>query len=87
MSRKLATAAAFLVLSAGLAHAQAGGSYGGVMDSGMSLGSNTSSGRSPEELERDKEIERKYQETIRKIPDKKVANDPWKTMRAAPAAK
>jgi hypothetical protein len=43
--------------------------------------------RTPEESVRDGEIEMKYRETLRtRIPDKKPSNDPWKNIRAAPAA-
>ena len=30
--------------------------------------------------------ERNYQETVKRIPDKKPSNDPWKTVRQAPTA-
>jgi len=30
--------------------------------------------------------ERSYNETVKRIPDKKASNDPWKNVRQAPAA-
>jgi hypothetical protein len=38
----------------------------------------------PEEQQREREIENRYRETVSKIPDKKATNDPWGSMRAAP---
>jgi hypothetical protein len=35
---------------------------------------------------REQEIERKYKETLKKIPNKKLSNDPWAGVRAAPVA-
>jgi hypothetical protein len=35
---------------------------------------------------REQEIERKYKETLKKIPNKKPSNDPWAGVRAAPVA-
>jgi hypothetical protein len=44
------------------------------------------SGRTPEQAGRDAEVEAKYRETLKtKIPDKKPSNDPWRTVRQAPA--
>lgn len=37
------------------------------------------------QIERDNEIERQYRETLRKIPDRKPSNDPWRNIRQAPA--
>jgi hypothetical protein len=43
--------------------------------------------RSPQQVRRDVEIERRYNETLRtRIPDKKASNDPWKKMRSSPTA-
>jgi len=42
--------------------------------------------RSPEDAGRDTEIEFKYRQTLQsKIPGRKPSNDPWKTIRPAPA--
>ncbi|WP_068024243.1 hypothetical protein [Rhodoplanes sp. Z2-YC6860] len=35
---------------------------------------------------REQEIEYKYRETLKKIPNKKPTNDPWAGVRAAPVA-
>jgi len=35
---------------------------------------------------REVEIERKYKETLKKIPNKKPSNDPWVGVRPAPVA-
>lgn len=35
---------------------------------------------------REQEIEKKYRETLKKIPNKKPPNDPWAGVRAAPVA-
>ena len=41
----------------------------------------------PEEAQREREIESRYNETVSdKIPDKKSSNDPWGGIRSAPAA-
>lgn len=39
--------------------------------------------KTPEEIERDRAIERQYKETLKSIPDKKGSNDPWGAVRAA----
>jgi hypothetical protein len=93
MPRTLATAAAFVLLSAGLAQAQITDSlpgYGGPDDYNYQIYSilpDYEQVRSPEQLRRDAEIERRYNETLRtKIPDKKASsNDPWRTVRRAPS--
>jgi hypothetical protein len=48
--------------------------------------------KSPDEIEADKAKERAYKDSLHKIPDAKVSNDPWGGVRsdapkAAPAAK
>jgi hypothetical protein len=40
--------------------------------------------RTPQEIERDKAIDRAYQSATKKIPDKQIANDPWSDVRSAP---
>jgi hypothetical protein len=37
--------------------------------------------KTPEEIEQDKITERAYRESLRKIPDAKVSNDPWGSVR------
>lgn len=92
MLPKLVAAAVIVMLSAGLARAQmtdALPGYGGPDDfqyPGWSMlpGSGR---RTPEQLRRDAEIERKYRETVNsKIPDKKASNDPWRKIRPSPAS-
>ena len=91
MSRRLVTAAALVVMSAGFARAQVTDSlpgYGGPDDYNYQVWSilpDYEQVRSPAQLQRDAEIERRYNETLRsKIPDKKASNDPWRTVRRAP---
>ena len=43
--------------------------------------------KSPEEKEADAIREKAYRESLRKIPDAKVSNDPWGNVRAAEPAK
>ena len=90
MSRKLIAAAA-IVLSAGIAHAQYTGPVPntGYDDGWFNWYALPGIGRShaPEDTWREQEIERQYQETLRtKIPDKKPSNDPWRGVRPTPAA-
>jgi hypothetical protein len=40
--------------------------------------------RTPEQVGRELEIERNYREAVKKIPDRKPSNDPWKIVRQAP---
>lgn len=94
MSRKLIAAAAMAMLSAGAARAQVSGPIPG---SGM-YGDSTAccfntnlfpdydQVRSPEQRERDRQIEIQYREQLARIPNKRPAsNDPWKNIRPAPA--
>jgi hypothetical protein len=41
---------------------------------------------STEDRWRDAAAEQKYREAVKKIPDRKASNDPWRTIRQAPAA-
>lgn len=49
--------------------------------------------KTPEQIEQDKQLQRQYRESLRKIPDAKASNDPWGAVRstetstAAPRAK
>ena len=94
MYRKPILAAVFLlVLSTGLARAQF---TGGLPGSGVQgdRGYVTLGGfqdydqvRSPEQMQRDREIESRYREVVdNRIPDKKPSKDPWGNIRQAPAA-
>ena len=49
----------------------------------MAIPLNAEAAKTPEEIEKQKQIESDYKATIRKIPDAKVSNDPWGTMRSA----
>ncbi|MGB3865888.1 MAG: hypothetical protein WBA29_09690, partial [Xanthobacteraceae bacterium] len=44
--------------------------------------------KTPEELERDRQLDKAYRDSLRKIPDAKAVNDPWGSVRGAetPAA-
>jgi hypothetical protein len=93
--RLAVVALAALVLSAGAACAQVTAplpGYGGPDDyyygPVWSVLPDYDQVRSPAQLERDREIERKYRETLdTKIADKKASNDPWRNIRPAPATK
>jgi len=49
---------------------------------GMAIPLNQDEAKSPEQIEKQRQIEADYKATIKKIPDAK-ANDPWGTMRSA----
>jgi len=40
--------------------------------------------KTPEEKEAEAERDKKYRDSLRKIPDAKVSNDPWGTVRTTP---
>ena len=83
------TAAALVLLSAGIARAQITPITSGMPDNANSYGySLMPSYERPISAQdmRELEIERKYRETLKKIPNKKPANDPWAGVRAAPVA-
>lgn len=44
--------------------------------------------KTPEQIEQDKQLQRQYRDSLRKIPDAKASNDPWGSVRSteAPAA-
>jgi hypothetical protein len=83
------TAAALVLLSAGHARAQITPITSGMPDNannyGYSLMPSYERPISAQDM-RELEIERKYRETLKKIPNKKQANDPWAGVRAAPVA-
>jgi hypothetical protein len=74
---KIFRAAALLVLLAGPAYAQ-------VPE--VNLMPQVRS-KTPEEIEQDKINEKAYKDSLRKIPDAKVSNDPWDTVRGGDAPK
>lgn len=67
----LAAAAAMLVIHSASAQTP-----------GMAIPLNQDEAKSPEQIEKQKQIESDYKATIKKIPDAK-ANDPWGNMRSA----
>jgi hypothetical protein len=89
MFRTLIGAAALAILFAGPAKAQYNNSSGGNTSGGnipMNMMPDTRRHLTPEQAQREREIESRYNETINEIPDKKASNDPWGNMRSTPAA-
>jgi len=43
--------------------------------------------KTPDQIERERAIERDYKESLKKIPDGKASSDPWSTVRGADSAK
>jgi len=41
--------------------------------------------KTPEQIEQDKQLQREYRDSLRKIPDAKASNDPWGSVRGADA--
>jgi hypothetical protein len=83
--RKLIPAAAILLLFMETAHAQytnnSGGNTGGN-PLGMNMMPDNRRHLTPEEAQREREIESQYNQTINeRIPDKKTSNDPWGIVR------
>jgi hypothetical protein len=83
--RKLIQAAAILVLFMGTAHAQYTNNSGSNTScDGINMNMMPDNRRrlTPEEAQREREIEAQYNQTINeKIPDKKTSNDPWGIVR------
>jgi hypothetical protein len=87
MLGKIIQAGAILVLMSGDAICQVG-SNGNTSSNSIPLKMTPDSGRhlTPEEAQREQDIERSYRETVNdKIPDKKGSTDPWGNVRPAPA--
>jgi hypothetical protein len=85
MLRKLIPAAALLILLTGEAYCQLsnGGNTGNSVPMSMSPSEQR---RSPEQIQKDREIESQYNRTVNdRIPDKKSSSDPWGNIRSAPA--
>ena len=85
MLRKLVQAGIIVALSSAAAYSQPGGT-GNTPSDPMQMNMAPGSSRyvSPEERQREQELESKYRDAVNKIPDKKASSDPWGTMRAAP---
>lgn len=86
MLGKLIQAGAILVLMSGDAFCQIGNN-GNTSSSPIPLNMLPDSRRhlTPEEAQREQDIERSYRETVNdKIPDKKGSTDPWGNVRPAP---
>lgn len=80
---------AIVFLSAGFASAQITPIASGLPDSAYDRGFTLSPGyETPMSAQRirDTEIEQKYKETLKKIPNKKPSNDPWAGVRPAAVA-
>jgi len=88
MLRKLIPASVILILLTGDAFSQPGSGSGNTSGSMPPVSLAPSERRrTPEELQRDREIEAQYNRTVNeKIPDKKAPADPWGNIRSAPAS-
>jgi hypothetical protein len=88
-SRVLLSVVALLSLPPVQAHAQitpiASGLPEGANNYGFSLSPGYERPLTAQDM-REQEIEHKYKETLKKIPNKKPVNDPWAGVRAAPVA-
>jgi hypothetical protein len=90
MLHQLTAAAVIIVLVSGTARAQVPGdspnmNLGAAVSGSRGLGV-VSGSRGPAGFSADHENERNYRETLKRIPDKKASNDPWKTIRPASTA-
>ena len=88
MLRKLMQAGAIIVVLTGDAYCQVGGTSNSSSESiPMNMLPDTRRHLTPEEAQREREIEAQYNRTVNdKIPDKKSSNDPWGNVRSAPSA-
>jgi hypothetical protein len=75
----VAAMAALIGLTAMPARAQMGG--GGADGPHVNLLSDTPS-KTPDQIEAEQERDRKYRDSLKKIPDAKVSNDPWGSVRS-----
>ncbi len=85
--RKLIPVVAVLLLLGEAAHAQYTNQSGGNTGGGMNMNMMPDNRRrvTPEEAQREREIESQYNQTVNdKIPDKKGSNDPWGIVRKQP---
>jgi hypothetical protein len=78
MAMKILRAAAMLVMLSGPAYAQ-------MPDVNIIPQERP---KTPDEIERDRQLDKAYRDSLRKIPDAKAVNDPWGSVRSAetPAA-
>ena len=88
MFQKPILALPLILLSTSFTHAQVTPPNVVVPDyNAVYLTPGTYSTRTREEVGRDVEVERQYRAVVdSRIPDKKPSNDPWKSVRRAPAA-
>lgn len=91
MLRQFTRAAAVIVLSSGTALAQVVPGDSPNMGVGAAVSGSRGIGalsrtRAPKGNWSEHEDERNYRETLKKIPDKKSSNDPWKNVRQQPTA-
>ena len=81
-------AAAIVALCAGAAHAQIKDITNAAPDDGTyrwNMWPPITRAENPEDAGREHDIDLRYRETLRtKIPNRKPANDPWRTIRTAP---
>jgi hypothetical protein len=87
MSRISIGAILAILLFATAAQAQLSNS-GNTGNTSSGFGMNMAPGErrlSPEERQREQEIESRYRDAADKIPDKKGSKDPWGNIRSAPA--
>ncbi len=77
------TALIGMMALAGPARAQMGGGGGGGGSDGphINMLADTPS-KTPDEIEADQAKDKAYKESLRKIPDAKVSNDPWGAVRS-----
>ena len=87
MLRNIIQAGAIVALLTGDAYCQVGGTGNTSSDPmPMNMMPDTRRHLTPEEAQRERDIEAQYNRTMNeKIPDKKSSNDPWGNVRAAPA--
>ena len=89
MPRSLIAALAIVALSAGAAHAQIKDITNAAPDDGTyrwNMWPPVTRAENPEDAGRERDIDPRYRETLKtKIPNRKPANDPWRSIRAAPA--
>ena len=84
MLRIFVPAAAIVALLAGAAYAQ--NSSGNPLTPSFSLGGDQKRKLTPEEQEKQNELDNAYKSATNKIPDKKTGSDPWAAVRpSAPA--
>jgi len=81
-------AATLILLSAGFAQAQITPIASGLPEGVGNYGLNLNGYERPITARdmREQEIEAKYKETLKKIPNKKPSNDPWAGVRTTPVA-